>query len=441
MTTKKESDILTQTGPGTPLGELMREYWLPAIKSSELEADGDPLRFMLLSEKLIAFRDTSGRVGVMDHRCPHRCASFFFGRNEENGITCTYHGWKFDVDGNCVDMPNVPAHQDFKKKVPAKAYKAAERNGLIYVYMGKKKPPALPDIEACLLPEDEIDLTMVHRECNWLQAAEGELDTSHVGFLHFGAAQQGDFDRDDMSQYIAAHRQPLLYTKDTDYGVTYAGHRPGDEGQSYWRIAHFLFPCWTMPPIMHIDRNIRTRAYVPIDDQNSMVVVIEKKRPKSTDRSAPDPWFAGASQNYRYLPRTTDWFGRYRRMDNATNDYNINRDLQRAGVSYTGIDGIQLQDQALQESMGAVTDHTFERLSPSDQMITQVRRRIIRAARAFAKSGALPKNARSAKAFDGVRGGHFQAREGIKWEKAYRDQLKAFPLSIPKAIPKARAAE
>ena len=138
------------------MGEMMRQYWIPATMSSELERDGAPMRLMLLGEKLIAFRDSSGRVGVMDHRCPHRCASLFLGRNEENGIRCVYHGWKYDAEGNCVDMPNAPPHQDFKDKVKAKAYKVAERNGLVWVYMGaRKEAPPLPAIEASLMPEAE----------------------------------------------------------------------------------------------------------------------------------------------------------------------------------------------------------------------------------------------------------------------------------------------
>ncbi len=407
------------------MGELMRQYWLPIAKSSEFEPDGDPVRLMLLGEKLIGFRDSTGCIGVMDHRCPHRCASFFFGRNEENGIRCTYHGWKFDVEGNCTDMANVPAHQDFKDKVKAKAYKAEERNGLVYVYMGKKKkPPPLPPIEATLLPEEETEYHFVLRECNWLQAAEGELDSSHVGFLHFGAAQKNDFPSGDMSKHMVSNRAPEYYAKDTDFGVSYGSHRPGDEGQTYWRIAHFLFPCWLMPPIEHMDRNLRARAYVPLDDNHCMVVMVFKK-PARPGPGKPARWFAGASHNYRHLPRTSDWFGRYRRVDNMTNDYNINRDLQRAGVSYTGIDGIQLQDQALQESMEPIVDRTFERLAPSDLMITQVRRRLIRASRAFEKSSTLPKNAKNQKLFADVRGGHFQTKNGIKWEKAYKEALGA----------------
>src|SRR6202162_1162328 len=162
---------LTQVGPGTLMGELMRQYWIPAVQSSELEREGAPIRLMLLGEKLIAFRDSAGRVGVMDHRCPHRCASLFLGRNEEGGIRCTYHGWKYDVEGNCLDTPNLAGTPDFKRRIKAKAYRTVERNGLVWVYMGsRKQAPPLPQTEATLLPEADVSISFVQRECNWPQA-------------------------------------------------------------------------------------------------------------------------------------------------------------------------------------------------------------------------------------------------------------------------------
>src|ERR1700691_4855388 len=171
--TMKDTEDLTRVGPGTVMGEFMRQYWIPAALASELEADGAPIRLLLLGEKLIAFRDTAGRVGVMDQRCPHRCASLFLGSNEENGIRCVYHGWKFDVDGNCVDMASVPAHQDFKIKVKAKAYRATEQNGVIWVYMGHRaEAPPFPGLEVLRLPETETAVWPAQRECNWLQALE-----------------------------------------------------------------------------------------------------------------------------------------------------------------------------------------------------------------------------------------------------------------------------
>src|SRR5260370_23293912 len=150
MTSQAENELLTHVGPGASMGSLMRQYWLPACLSSELVADGDPLRLMLLGERLIAFRDNAGRIGVLDHRCPHRCASLFFGRNEEGGIRCIYHGWKYNVAGNCIDMASVPPHQDFKHKVKAKAYPAVERAGVIWVHMGSsaKAPVKVPPLPA-----------------------------------------------------------------------------------------------------------------------------------------------------------------------------------------------------------------------------------------------------------------------------------------------------
>ncbi len=172
----KFSADLTRTGPGTVMGDFMRQYWIPALKSDELKADGDPMRLMLLGEKLVAFRDSGGRVGVMDQRCPHRCASLFLARNEQNGLRCIYHGWKFDIDGRCVDMPNVPADKDFKQRVKARAYKTHEANGLVWVYMGvQDNIPALPVIDAAYL--DDLELVFVQRDCNWMQALEGDIDT------------------------------------------------------------------------------------------------------------------------------------------------------------------------------------------------------------------------------------------------------------------------
>src|SRR4029453_11893726 len=167
MTTGSEGQELTRVGPGTIMGDLMRCYWIPAALSSELVRDGAPVRLMLLGEKLIAFRDSAGRVGVMDHRCPHRCASLFLGRNEDRGLRCIYHGWKFDVAGNCVDMPSIPTDQDFRSKVKAKAYPAVERAGLVWVYMGARaEAPPLPALDILDAPASEIKVHLVQRDCN-----------------------------------------------------------------------------------------------------------------------------------------------------------------------------------------------------------------------------------------------------------------------------------
>ena len=221
MTTAIDSVELTRVGPGTVMGQLMREYWIPALMSSELTRDSAPLRLMLLGEKLIAFRDSAGRVGVMDHRCPHRCASLFLGRNEEGGIRCIYHGWKFDVSGACLDMPNVPPHQDFKHKVKAKAYRAVERAGVIWVYMGSRvKAPPLPALEILDVPEPEVGMTFIQRDCNYLQALEGDIDTSHFGFLHAGHVDPDELGEHDPIHHTVAIRAPEYHIADTAWGTT-----------------------------------------------------------------------------------------------------------------------------------------------------------------------------------------------------------------------------
>jgi len=425
MTTAAENEILTRVGPGTPMGELMRNFWLPAIASSELKSDGDPLRFKLLGEELIAFRDSQGRVGVMDHRCPHRCASLFFGRNEEGGIRCVYHGWKFDVDGNCTDMANVPAHQDFKHKVHAKAYKSSERNGLIWVYMGdQSKIPDLPPIEVTLAPESEVMIEFLHRDCNWLQGLEGELDTSHLGVLHYGAVKKlDDLDTQQvMNKYAVANRAPEYVIADTDYGFMYAAHRPADEQNTYWRVGQFIFPCWAMAPINPFERNVLARAYVPLDDENTMIVMLHMKRAYLHDRYAENPTLPGSSQRLRFKPNTTDALGRYRLEENIENDYKIDRNLQREG-NYTGINGITLQDQAVTESMGRITDRTFEHLAPSDVAVNRMRRQLVKAANTLAKDGSVPKVASNPEILNGVRDGAFMTPNGADWIKAYQESL------------------
>jgi phthalate 4,5-dioxygenase len=423
---QKDSDDLLRVGAGTVMGEMMRQYWIPAVMSSELERDGAPMRLMLLGEKLIAFRDSSGRVGVMDHRCPHRCASLFLGRNEENGIRCVYHGWKYDAAGNCIDMPNAPAHQDFKDKVKAKAYKVAERNGLVWVYMGaRKEAPPLPGIEASLLPEGEQQIIFAQRECNWLQALEGDIDTSHFGFLHAGSVAPEDVPGDNLIRYTVTNRAPEYHVTDTDWGIMYAAYRPAEANQTYWRFANFLFPFWTQTPQGAFDR-VNSRAWVPMDDTHTMFVSLSwKNLPPERAARSNTRGLPGSKLTMDFLPNTTAWYGRWRLAGNAANDWLIDREAQRNGGIFTGITGIQAQDQAVTESMGGITDHAFENLAPSDLMIARTRRRLLRAARALAKDGTIPPCVDEPGIYTQVRSGDFLADKKIAWRDAYEMQMRA----------------
>ncbi|HJU17715.1 MAG TPA: Rieske 2Fe-2S domain-containing protein [Stellaceae bacterium] len=426
MSKQKDGEDLTRVGPGTVMGALMRQYWLPAAMSKELERDGPPLRLLLLGERLIAFRDSEGRVGVMDHRCPHRCASLFLGRNEEGGIRCVYHGWKFDAAGNCIDMPNTPPHQDYKHKVKAKAYKVAERNGLVWVYMGaREEAPPLPLIEASLLSEPDLQILFAQRECNWLQALEGDIDTSHFGFLHAGAVAPADVPTDNLIHYTIANRAPEYHVADTDWGTLYAAYRPAEAGRTYWRFANFLFPFWTQTPQGAFDR-VNSRAWVPMDDTHTMFVSLSwKNLPPERAALSSARMLPGSRLSMDFLPNTTDWLGRWRLAGNEGNDWLIDREAQRQGGIYTGITGIYAQDQAVTESMGGITDHTFEHLGPSDRMITQTRRRLLRAARALRANGALPPGVLDPEIMSEVRSGDFLTETGIGWREAYAAQMAA----------------
>jgi phthalate 4,5-dioxygenase len=414
MTTRQGPDILTQVGPGTPMGNLMRHYWMPALQATELVADGAPVRFMLLGEKLIAFRDSSGRIGVMDHRCPHRCASLFLGRNEENGLRCVYHGWKYDFEGNCVDQPNLPPHQQFMDKVRTKAYRAAERNGIVYVYMGvAAEAPPLPDLPATHIPERDMDVTFIARNCNWLQALEGDIDTSHINFLHFGAVGESGYAPTDPNRFNAIHRDPEYKVDATDLGTIYGAFRPADAGQTYWRVAHFLFPCWTLAPFIPFEHYRIARAFVPLDDEHTMFIMI-----------GPNSGPGYFRQVTPMLPNTTDWLGRFRPVQNRANDYLIDREVQRQRT-FAGIEGVHVQDQAVTESMGTITDHAFENLAASDRMVAMTRRRILEAAKALAENGQPPPGAASPEAYGRVRGGYFVAPETKVWPDVYHQQLAA----------------
>jgi phthalate 4,5-dioxygenase len=424
MISSSEHELLTRIGPGTPMGGLMRQYWLPACLSSELVADGAPLRLMLLGERLVAFRDGAGRVGVLDHRCPHRCASLFFGRNEQGGLRCIYHGWKFDVLGNCLDMANLPADLEFRHKVKAKAYKTAERGGLVYVYMGERETaPPLPALEAMLCPAEETDLSCRLRECNWLQALEGDIDTSHFSFLHTGKLEAADIDPDHMDRFQLIDRTPHYEVRSTEWGAMYAAYRPAQRGQRYWRFAHFAMPFWTLFPNGPLVDNIIAQAWVPMDDTHTMSFNLSwnwRTPPLAVTRSgAPIPFLDRATPT---LPNTADWFGRWRPVANRDNDYLIDREAQRT-LSYSGIAGVFAQDSAVTESMGEISDRTLEHLAPSDRMIIVTRRRLLEAARAWHDCRTVPPLVDDPETCRDARSGEFIAPEGQDWLEAYEETL------------------
>ena len=438
MTTARENEILTRVGPGTPMGALMRQYWIPIAGSLEVKTDGDPVRIMALGEPLIAFRDTAGRLGVLDHRCAHRCASLFFGRNEKNGIRCVYHGWKFDVEGNCLDMPNVPAQQDSKHKVKAKAYPAIERYGVIWIYMGERAvPPPFPDYELNDLAPEEIRVQMVQQEYNWLQGLENDLDTSHFGFLHLGSTDVSDLVPGDTMYYLASDPTPQFHIEETPLGLMYGAYRPADAENTHWRLAQLVVPFWVIPPAGMLAEQIMIKGYVPMDDTHTMVFTIQRKMAQMRSRTKsgkPIPGIGAVpSAGVEYKPNTTDWFGRWRLVNDAGNDYLIDREAQRHGGVFSGISGLNTQDTAVGGMLGIISDRTLEHLVPSDAMIVRARRKLLRLVEGFAadKAAKLP-GVDDPGIYRGHRAGNFIAPASKPFRDAYEEQMRLHAKAAPR---------
>lgn len=372
MLKREENELVTRVGPGSPMGNVMRRYWMPALLTSQLpNADSDPLRVRLLGENLIAFRDTNGAVGLLAENCPHRGASLFFGRNEECGLRCVYHGWKFDSAGNCVDMPNEPAESDFKTKVTAVAYPTVEKAGIVWTYMGpsEKRPPD-PNLEWMRTPAGYCYVSKSYQECNYLQAMEGGLDTSHSSFLH------RDLDPAGLANPRVRSTAPRLEVLNTSYGYMYASIRPlPEDKQNFVRMYHFVMPFYQLraggspKTVGEIDGHI----WVPIDDTTCMTYNFHcrKFEPISYEQWQGYEHRMGRG-NEDYIP------GTFKLKDNASNDYGLSRERQRT-VNYTGIQGTNTQDFAVQESMGPIYDRTKEHLGSADTAIIQMRRLLLKA--------------------------------------------------------------
>ena len=390
MLSQHENELLSQVGPSTPMGELFRRFWLPALLSSELpEPDCAPIRLRLLGENLVAFRDTDGKIGVIDNACPHRRASLFFGRNEECGLRCVYHGWKFDVNGDCVDMPSEPAESNFKDKVKIKAYPAEDFGDCIWIYMG---PPELkhdlPQFEWARVPANQRRVSRWIQDCNYMQALEGDLDSTHVSFLHRWMdveqampwdPQQKERRRKTSSGQALLYREgaPRFSVKETDFGMIYGARRPAGDDEYYWRLTNWMLPVYTMPPQ---PTSWFGHAWVPVDDEHISVVSFNWN--PNEPLNIPTGSASGNIELERCQMPFPDGFviDTWRDVRQATNDYKIDRELQRTG-NYTGIGPQRTQDVMVNETQGGVSDRTKEHLGTTDMAIIAARRKLLRLAR------------------------------------------------------------
>jgi phenylpropionate dioxygenase-like ring-hydroxylating dioxygenase large terminal subunit len=431
MLSKEDNELLCRVGPGTPMGSLFRQYWLPAMLSSELpRSDGDQVRVKLLGEELIGFRDTDGRVGLVQNACPHRGASLFFARNEECGLRCVYHGWKFDVTGQCVDMPNEPAESNFKTKVKARAYPCVERGGVVWTYMGPREAaPALPDLEGNMLPESTVYAET--RNCNWMQALEGDIDTVHFSWLHCGHLEPEDA-AGDFLRYQVMDRHPKFSVVDTEWGTSYAAFIPVNDDKTYCRMAHFLFPCYSMIPQGEVMANRRVRAWVPMDDEHVIWFIMSAPPLTSFNMNATAgaKTLAGgrgraAGQGHEMRPNTSDWYGRFQPVPDAANDYQLDRDSWRRGETWAGLPSVTIEDHMVTETMGTIYNRPEEHLGTSDAMIIRTRQRLLRAAEALDKDGLVPPGVDEPQVYQQRSGGLLLAKDA-DWFEATVDARRAF---------------
>lgn len=399
MLSERDNALLTQVGPGKPMGELFRRYWLPCLTSAEVaERDGAPVRLRLLGEDLVAFRDSEGEVGMVEAYCPHRRANLFWGRNEERGLRCVYHGWKFDVRGRCVDMPSEPAESGFKDKVGVKAYPTRERAGFVWVYMGPEElEPELPQYEWTLVPDEQRVTRKWFQDSNWLQSLEGDIDTSHVSFLHRSLDPSTPPTAKFLPgarEYFAKDKSPRLAVQETPYGFVYGGRRSIGEGQYYWRLTQWVAPSCSQTPSTYT-RN--SRILVPIDDETTFSFGVTYNLERALEPGEGEI----SGRPIRPAPiRLRDGYVIDGWVSELTrdNDYGINRQFQRT-KKFSGIDsGPVDEDRAMTETMGAVVDRSKEHLGTSDVAIIAARRCLLRMLREL-EQGVEPYAVRHAEAF------------------------------------------
>jgi phthalate 4,5-dioxygenase len=374
MLRKEQSDLLEQTGPGTPGGRLFRSYWIPALLAAELpENECPPVRVKLLSERLLAFRDTQGRYGLIDEYCAHRGVSLWFGRNEERGLRCPYHGWKYDYTGQCIEGPSEPEESGFCKKIKLKAYPLLERGGLLWTYMGPpERRPSLPEWEFALVPPAQSFISKRLQDCNWLQAMEGGIDSSHVSFLHRGELGSDPlFKGAKGNQYNLRDARPVFEVVESPGGLLVGARRNAENGNCYWRITQWVMPSFTMIAPRG-DHPVHGHFWIPIDDENCWTWSFDYHSTRSLTLAEVDAMRDGNGIHVKYVP------GTYRPLANKDNDYLIDRAAQKAGKTISGVAGIAMQDASLQESMGPIVDRGKENLVSTDNGIIMARHRLLR---------------------------------------------------------------
>ena len=414
MLTAEDNDLLTRTGAGTGMGTYFRRFWQPIALSEELpEPDGAPLRVTVLGEELVAFRDTKGRVGLVDTRCPHRGADLFYGRNEECGLRCVYHGWKFDVTGKAVDLPNVPPGARHHDTARVKAYPTREYGDIVWAWMGPAEAmPEVPQLEFGRLPAARRYVTKQLIECNWAQVIEGDLDTSHFSFLHMPApsvpSNENPYAPADERRlrWIRNDPMPKFQILDHDVGFVVGGARAADEDEVYWRMTQFMLPSHGTGPSTMPGETYFGFTVVPIGDTACWIYCYgwNPERDIGPEERAKFKKGHGiiAETGPDYVP-----------LRNRSNEFQIDRHVQKT-ATFTGVKGLAEQDLMVQQSQGLIADRTRETLTATDAAVVKFRRTLLGAAKALA-AGEEPPQPWRADSYC-TRPGSWFAAEGVDFE-------------------------
>jgi phthalate 4,5-dioxygenase len=380
------NELLTQIGPETPTGELFRQYWIPALLAEELpENDCPPVRVKILSERLIAFRNSEGEYGLIDEFCAHRGASLWFGRVEQGGLRCAYHGWNYATSGQCVEVPSEPENSNFCSKVQLTAYPLVKVGDILWTYLGDPgKRPDLPEFEFAHVPPEQTFTSKRWQESNWLQALEGGIDSSHVSWLHSGGLKNDPlFKGTKGNEYNLNDLRPFFEVAEADGGLFVGARRNAEDGKYYWRITPWVMPSFTLVPPRG-DHPVHGHFWVPIDDENTWVYTFDYHPTRALTPEERQHMKDGHGVHSRNIP------GTYRPEDNKDNDYLMDRDAQKRGETFSGVRGIAQQDASLQESMGPIVDRTKERLVSSDTGIIKARQKLRKAVEALRDQGVTP---------------------------------------------------
>jgi phthalate 4,5-dioxygenase len=373
MLTKEQNDTLARIGPGTPGGDLLRRYWQPAALAEELPPGAAPLPVRLLGEDLVLFRDDTGRPGLLGLHCAHRGADLSYGRVEDGGLRCLYHGWLYDVEGRCLEQPGEPAGSTFCQKVRQRAYPCLEAAGIIFAYLGPGEPPLLPAYEALTVPDAHRFVTKYYHECNYLQGNEGEIDPVHTSYLHrqfVGANGQEEYrevPRDGHMPLYNRDVSPRIEIEDTDYGVRIYSIRQIGHERIYLRITNFVLPNLSAIAGQTGEHGYAIHWHVPIDDTTHWKYDIIFSRVAPLD---------GQEMAARYAEQMAPGY-HFRRS-------RANRYLQdRAEMQGTSISGMgkffPAHDAFAVESPGPIQDRTQEHLGSTDKAIARARRQLLQA--------------------------------------------------------------